>query len=136
MYDAEKEKREAIEAGERALYSLRKAQQELNSARNWGFIDIFGGGFISTMLKQSKMRNARQYMEQAKWDLQNFGRELNDVNTACNLNIEVGGFLTFADWFFDGFVADWLVQDKINKARNQVEGAIQRTENILKQLRF
>lgn len=136
MYDAEKEKREAIEAGERALYSLRKAQQELNSARNWGFIDIFGGGFISTMLKQSKMRNARQYMEQAKWDLQNFGRELNDVNTACNLNIEVVGFLTFADWFFDGFVADWLVQDKINKARNQVEEAIQRTENILKQLRF
>lgn len=38
-----------------------------------------------------------------------------------NLNIDTHDFLTFADWFFDGFVADWLVQDKIvrwNDANN------------------
>ena len=79
-YDIEKEKREAIEAGQRALSSLRTAKENLNSAKNWGLVDMFGGGFFSTMLKHSKMDKARQNMEQAKYDLRNFSRELNDVN--------------------------------------------------------
>ena len=54
-YDIEKEKREAIEAGQRALSSLRTAEENLNSAKNWGLVDMFGGGFFSTMLKHSKM---------------------------------------------------------------------------------
>lgn len=93
-YDIEKEKREAIEAGQRALSSLRTAKENLNSAKNWGLVDMFGGGFFSTMLKHSKMDQARQNMEQAKYDLRNFSRELNDVNAACNLNINTGDFLS------------------------------------------
>ena len=54
-YDIEKEKREAIEAGQRALSSLRIAKENLNSAKNWGLVDMFGGGFFSTMLKHSKI---------------------------------------------------------------------------------
>ena len=46
-YDIEKEKREAIEAGQRALSSLRTAKENLNSAKNWGLVDMFGGGFFS-----------------------------------------------------------------------------------------
>ena len=133
-YDINKEKREAIEAGVRALQSLRCAQDNLNSAKNWGVVDLFGGGFISTMVKHSKMDRAQQYMEQARYDLQSFSRELNDVNMACDLHIETNDFLTFADYFFDGFVADWLVQDRINNARSQVNEAIRRTEQILRQL--
>ena len=37
---------------------------------------MFGGGFFSTMAKQSKMNQAKQNMEQAKWDLKNFSKEL------------------------------------------------------------
>ena len=44
-YDLEKEKREAVIAGRRALTSLRAAQEDLNSAKNWGLWDMFGGGF-------------------------------------------------------------------------------------------
>ena len=40
-YDIEKEKREAIEAGQRALSSLRTAKENLNSAKNWGLVDMF-----------------------------------------------------------------------------------------------
>lgn len=64
-YDIEKEKREAIEAGQRALSSLRTAKENLNSAKNWGLVDMFGGGFFSTMLKpprwirQDKIWNRR-----------------------------------------------------------------------------
>lgn len=79
-YNYEKERREAIEAGQRALNSLRAAQKELESARNWGLVDLFGGGFISSMLKQGKMNTAQNHMEQARYDLQNFSKELRDVN--------------------------------------------------------
>ena len=73
-------------------------------------------------------------MEQAKYDLRNFSRELNDVNMACNLNINTGDFLSFADYFFDGFIVDWMVQDRINRAKDQVEDAIRRVEQVLRQL--
>ena len=133
-YDIEKEKREAIDAGRRAINSLKIARDNLNSAKNWGLADMFGGGFFTTMFKQSKMEQARQNMEQAKYDLRNFSRELNDVNMACDLNLNTGDFLSFADYIFDGFVVDWMVQDRINNARHQVEEAIRRTEYIINQL--
>ncbi len=133
-YDLEKEKREAIDAGNRALRSLKSAQDNLRSAKNWGIWDMFGGGFFSTMVKHSKMDQAKQNMEQAKYDLRNFSRELNDVNMTCHLDIETGDFLSFADWFFDGFVVDWMVQDRIRQASGQVDEAIRRVEAILRQL--
>ena len=86
------------------------------------------------MAKHSKMDRAKQNMEQARYDLRNFSRELNDVNMACHLDIETGDFLSFADWFFDGFVVDWMVQDRINQASRQVAEAIRRVEQILRQL--
>ena len=36
---------------------------------------------------------------------------------------------------FDGFVADMLVQSKINDAKRQVENAIQKVNYIMNQLR-
>lgn len=134
IYNPEKEKREAINAGNRALRSLREAQDNLNSAKNWGIWDMFGGGFISTMAKHSKMDCAKENIEQAKYDLKNFSQELNDVNLAYHLDIETGDFLSFADWFFDGFVVDWMVQDKIKQASRQVAEALQKVEEILRHL--
>lgn len=133
-YDLQKEKREAIAAGQRALNSLRAAQNDLDSAKNWGLWDMFGGSFFSTMIKRSKMDAAKGNMEQAKYDLQIFSRELRDVSVSYNLEMETGDFLSFADWFFDGFIVDWMVQERINKARSQVAEAIWQVENILRRL--
>ena len=121
-YDIEKEKREAIEAGQRALHSLRAAQ------------DNFQGGFFSSMVKQSKMQHARQCMEQARYDLDNFSRELRDVSMIYDLHIETSDLLTFADVFFDNAFVDLMVQDRINKARRQIDEAIRRVEDVLRQL--
>lgn len=130
-----KEIQEAISAGERALSSLQRAQENLNSANNWGIVDIFGGGLFTSMIKHSKMNNAVSYMETAKSDLRYFEKELGDVNTSMNLRMEIGDFLTFADFFFDGLVADYLVQSKIANARAQVSEAIRRVESLLVDLR-
>ena len=51
------------------------------------------------------------------------------------IHIEVDGFLSFADFFFDNFFVDWMVQDKIERARQQVNDAIFQVQNIQNQLR-
>lgn len=130
-----KELEEAINAGENALFSLRKAKDNLDSAKNWGIWDLFGGGFITDMIKHSKLNNASSYMEDARHDLKVFQRELRDVNSNIEFGLDIGDFLTFADFFFDGIIADYMVQSKINNARNQVDEAIVRVEAILRQLR-
>ena len=130
-----REMKEALDAGERALSSLRKAQEKLNSAGNWGLFDMFGGGLFSTIMKRSKMDDAQQLMEVAKTDLKRLQRELKDVNIPLDLRMEVGSFLSFADFFFDGFVADYLVQSKISEAKEQVSDAIIRVEQILNELK-
>ena len=81
------------------------------------------------------MGKAQSYMEQARYDLRNFSRELQDVEGHIDLNINMNDFLSFADFFFDGLIADWMVQSKINQARSQVEEAIRRVEQVMKRLK-
>lgn len=130
-----REIKEAIDAGERALSSLKSAQEKLSSASNWGLLDMFGGGLFSTIMKHSKMSDAQNLMENAKRDLKRFQKELQDVNVPLDFRMEVGGFLSFADFFFDGFVADYLVQSKISDTKAQISDAIFRVEQILNELR-
>ena len=111
------------------------AKEKLDSAGNWGLFDMFGGGLFSTMVKRSKMDDASGLMEAAKTDLKRFQKELSDVNIPMDLRMEVGSFLSFADFFFDGFVADYLVQSKISDAKAQVSDAIIRVEQILNELK-
>ena len=125
---------EAIQAGEKALQSLYKAKDKLKSASGWGMFDMLGGGFLSDMMKHSKMNDASRCMEDAKRHLKKFQKELKDVNLSLNLKMDVGGFLSFADFFFDGFVADYLVQSKIANAREQVDDAIYMVNNMLSAL--
>ena len=134
VYDFEKERQEALDAGYRALNSLRRAQENLNSAKTWGLVDMFGGGLFSTMIKHSKVGQAQEHMDQARYDLQNFSNELRDVRVNCDWNIEIGDFLSFADYFFDGFFVDWMVQDKIHQANEKVSEAIYQVEQVLRQL--
>ena len=129
----DRERQEAIDAGERALDSLYGVRKELESAGNWGLLDMFGGGMFTTFVKHSKMNDAQRYMERAKRDLAAFSRELADVSETLNINS--GDFLTFADSFFDGFVADMMVQSRSRDAQRQVDDAIYRVESILSRLR-
>ncbi|MCC8046641.1 MAG: hypothetical protein LIP12_14330 [Clostridiales bacterium] len=129
--DTLKEIREAITAANRALDSLENAQHELKGAKNWGLLDLFGGGMVTTMLKHGRMDKAQRQIEDAKYYLQVLKKELRDIDIPMNINVEVGSFLSFADLFFDGMVADWLVQSRINDAIRQVDMAHARVLEIL-----
>lgn len=134
-YDRNKEVREAVRAGEQALESLREARRELNSAGNWGLIDIFGGNTVSGLMKHMKINNASRAIDNARGDLAVFRDELGDIRDIESLQVDINGFLTFADFFFDGFVADLLVQSRIREGQRQVQEAIRRVEDILAKLK-
>ena len=134
-----REVNEAVVAGETAIRSLQAAKEKLDSARNWGILDILSGhngGLISGIIKHSRVSAAQNCIEQAKRDLIRFENELRDVQDMNYLNVEISGFLTFADFFFDGLLADLLVQSKIAEARAKVDDAIIRVQNIVYRLRM
>ena len=134
VYDRMKEIREAIRAGERALDSLKEADRQLSSAGSWGLVDIFGGNTFSGLMKHMKVNNASHCVDDARRALETFRDELGDIRDIENLNVDIDGFLTFADFFFDGFVADIFVQSKIRKGQQQVREAIRRVEDIVSSL--
>jgi len=130
--DNQKELREAISAGERSLISLRAAQDQLRRAGNWGVADLLGGGMLTTFLKHQRLGEAEQSLKNAQNDLRRFESELRDVSRE---GLDISDFLAFADYFFDGIVADLMVQSKIRQAQERVNTAILRVETLVRQLR-
>lgn len=126
---------EAVEAGERALDSLRGAQKALGSAKNWGLYDLLGGGLIASLIKRDRMKDAAGLMEEARRDLRIFEKELRDVELTSGLHIETDDFLAFADFFFDGAVADFLMQTRIAETKERVDEAADRVTALLAALK-
>lgn len=128
------EMNEAIIAGKQALNSMKMARESLKSAGNWGIADLLGGGFIVDMIKHSRLDEAAKRLEEAKRQMRRFQKELKDVELPCEVHVHVDGFLTFADFFFDGIVADWLVQSRINDAKEELDEAIDYVEKVIADL--
>lgn len=122
---------EAIAAGEHALSCLKAAQRELRSAGNWGMIDLFGGGLFTNMIKHGKMQGASRSLEEACHALQIFERELGETDISSSLHLDTGDFLSFADFFFDGFAADFLMHTRISETKENVDAAIQKITYLL-----
>ena len=129
-----KEIREAIQAGETALVSMEKAREKLESAKNWGLFDMFGGGIFSTFMKHSKIDDASSYMEDAKRSLAVFERELKDVSLSTGFSIDLDSFLRFADIFMDNVFVDVMVQSRINESITSLDQASDRIRSILSTL--
>lgn len=118
-----KEIGEALAAGENALYYLDSARASLGKARGWGTYDLLGGGFIAGMIKHDHMDEAANAASSAQIALNNFKSELADVHIESELNIQFEGFGRFADLFFDGLIADWYAQGRIDDSLQSVESA-------------
>lgn len=132
--DRATEIREAIDAADAALKHLGNAADMLDDAGRWGIVDMLGGGLITTLLKHRKISDAQDEIDEAKRALRIFVKELDDVDEATGLNVELGSGLQFADIFFDGVLADWIAQDKIDRAKQQVADAMRQVYAVRSQL--
>ena len=132
--NALKEIREAISAGRSVISSLEKAMSSLNSAEGWGVWDMLGGGLISDLAKHSHIDNAKYEAEQAQILLRRFRAELADIRIREDIHIETGGFAKFADFFFDGLIADWFMQSKIKNSHESVSQARSQVQSVMNKL--
>lgn len=128
----ERELAEAKKAADTALRALEEARDYLSSARNWGIADILGGGFLTTLIKRGKMDDAERCLMRARNAMNRLAEELADLPGA---RLEAGDFLEFADYFFDGAIADFLVQSRIKRTLEQTEEAMRRVRRVREQLR-
>ena len=132
-----KEVKEAISAGERARSIAEETLEGLQSAKNWGMVDLIGGGIMSDVIKYDKLKSVKDRTSALQMALRTFRTELSDVSSRIEgpLQVEVGEFLHFADYFFDGIFTDWMVYDKIKVSQERAEQTYSQIQGILEQLR-
>ncbi len=116
----QKELCEAIAAGDAALALVAQMEEHLASAEDWGTWDIIGGGLLADIAKHDHLDKAQALVQRLQRQLRRFQTELADVQMTSTLQISIDGFLSFADFFFDGLFVDWMVLDKIHSASEQV----------------
>jgi hypothetical protein len=130
-----REVKEAIHAGKNASQALQNAYQSLDDAKGWGTLDMFGGGMLSSAIKHDHMDKASDYIHLAQSRMRTFQKELLDIDDDVSVDLDVSGLLKFADFFFDGFIVDWMVQGRINDSREQVHNQLSKVNRILSELK-
>ena len=120
LQSSDKELQEALDAGTRVLDQILLIEDALSSASNWGVADMFGGGFISDIAKYGHLDNAQQEFQYLNQLLIQYTHELQDLNINFQMRINIGDGLRFADFFFDGLIADSMALDRIHRMQEQV----------------
>ena len=129
-----KELNEAISAGKRAEQIADGILGSLSSAEGWGTWDLIGGGLIADMAKHSHLDEAQGQVERLQGALRKFKTELTDVEIIADMQVNIDGFLRFADYFFDGLFADWSVMNRISEAQSQVKNVKGQISSLLDKL--
>lgn len=130
----EKEIDEAISAGNAALHQVRSIESSLDSAHGWSTWDLLGGGLVSDLAKHSHLDDAQSQVEHLQVLLRRFKTELADITIHTDIQIQIDGFLKFADFFFDGLFADWTVRNRISQSQSQVADTKNKIQMVLRKL--
>lgn len=131
-----KEFEEAMQAGKSVHQALDSALASLEKAKDWGTFDMLGGGMISTAIKHNHMDDAKQRVHLAQQRMRLFQKELNDISSQLRVEFNVQGLLTFADYFFDGLIVDWVVQGRIKETLQQVDHHRRKIQPLLNDLQI
>mgnify|MGYP003288923432 FL=1 len=103
------------------LSLIDEAETKFNKARNWGFFDILGGGFITDLFKHSNLDSASDIMNKINYLLKDLQRELDEVVTPTDFSMNTNTFASFADFIFDGVLADAYMQSKIMSSLKELK---------------
>lgn len=135
LENRKREIREALNAGSSARATADRILRELNSADNWNTWDMFGGsGVITHMAKHSHLDTAQDLTEELQQKLRKFKTELADIQITADTQVNIDGFLRFADYFFDGIFADWAVGNRISESISSVSGTRDKISATIRKL--
>lgn len=80
-------KKEVLEAkvvANRVLDLLDDVEKQLKSAKSWGVVDLLGGGFLSSVIKHSKIDKAESLFRKVHRELVQLQKELGDINLSLD----------------------------------------------------
>lgn len=126
---------EALSAGYSARGVADDVLAELEDADSWNTLDMLGGsGVITHVVKHNHLDNAQDMIEHLQGKLCNFKSELADINIRADMQINMDGFLRFADYFFDGLFVDWTIGGQIRDSRQSVYEVRQKIDGAISKL--
>lgn len=131
--------REVVSAAWSVLYSMDTVINSLKDAKSWGTVDIIGSGAISTMVKHSHINKAEKDLYKVKDSMRELERQIRYMQD-FPMNIEyvdinIGKFATFVDYFFDGLFADLYVQSKIEDFLKKLLDNYDKVEMLIRNLK-
>lgn len=130
-----KELDEAVSAGNRAKNIAESILESLDKAKKWSTYDVLGGGgIISHAAKHEHLDMAQSNVERLQVALSKFKTELTDVKITFDSQVNIDGFLKFADYFFDGLFVDLSVRNRITDSQQQVMSTMDQIKRVLYKL--
>ena len=123
---------EAIRAGREAESAAMYAEGNLESASDWGTLDLFTDSVIVSLAKHSRVDEAQWQLERLRVAIRRFSTELDDVGQV--IDVQTGDFIGFADVFFDGFIFDLAMNSRIDSSLQSVRDTLTRIQGALGRL--
>ncbi|MDU5214674.1 MAG: hypothetical protein E6190_03125 [Finegoldia magna] len=114
---------EAIKLGEIAIASLNEVQSYLGTASGWGIFDIFKGKTITTMIKRSNLKKAKNQAKKADLAIRKFNNIMIDLDKKPSVGFRYKKPFFLAD-YFDNKVFDSVIQMQILSNKKNCENAI------------
>jgi hypothetical protein len=126
---------DAIEMGRRVYYCLKRAEEKLDKASDWGLIDLVTANFITSSIKHYRIREANEEIERARYYLKAFHRELEQVVFPKDISVKVGQLTRLADICLASRTMDLVVQDRINDTCEELEKTRKQVRRVVLELK-
>ena len=126
--------KETLEIGQVALEILKQAQIKLDSVKSWITIDGFGGSLLISIVKHSKIEETLQVLEEAKKNVRRFQLQLKTIELPMGVKKDVGIFVSFATFFLDGTVENYLIKERVGDVTEQLDDAVEMIEAICRNI--
>ncbi|SEI81912.1 hypothetical protein [Demequina mangrovi] len=126
---------EAVDALHATRAALDAALAELDSAGGWSTYDtFFGGGFVTDMIKHSRIDGATEAFREVNRALERLSVELADIGGSTIDGVDISQLLTVFDVVFDNIVSDWMVKERISEAQTRAKGLRRRLSQLADEL--
>ncbi len=127
---------EAIREGQTADGLAYDVLSSLDSAENWGTMDLFlNKSLISDLAKYSAMDDARERIGLLQMQMRRFQAELADVAMSAEAELNTDGWLRAVDFFIDDIFSAISALKRVDRAREMIWQARNRILSCLSELK-
>ena len=82
----------------------------------------------------SKIEETLQVLEEAKKNVRRFQLQLKTIELPMSVKKDVGIFVSFATFFLDGTVENYLIKERVNDVTEQLNDAVEMIEAICRNI--